>query len=253
MVSPQAFEDDVRRIARQLWPDASMAGAKIIEGQERDGYFETEECIYIIEATCDRRIAKIEKDTSKIQKFITKNKGGEKIAIGYIITLEEPTADQREVVYKACSKYSIKINILSFSQFQSKIIDVKSYLTLRNEYFFGSIHNPITGKYDTNVKYIDGTASDDNMSTWGASRLANAIDSGMKILLVGDYGAGKSMTLRAVYKKLVSIYYSEQNKKFPIYINLREHQKQYDIDEILERHARKLGFEKRAAWFAHGI
>jgi hypothetical protein len=35
----RAFEDDVRRVARMLWPSAAFDGAGIENGRERDGIF----------------------------------------------------------------------------------------------------------------------------------------------------------------------------------------------------------------------
>lgn len=245
--SPEVFENDVRRVARQLWPSAGLSGATNIDGQERDGYFETEECIYIVEATCDRKKSKAEHDATKIQKLIQKKKGGEKAVVGYIVTLDEPTADQRDIVMKIQNKSNVKINILSFSQFQAKIIDVDGYLSLRKEYFFGSIHNPKTGKYDNNLKYVDNSAYDDKSCSWNVNSICESVANGGKFVVIGDYGAGKSMTLRAIYERLVGKYHERSTRKFPVYINLREHQKQFDIDEILERHARKLGFENKSS------
>jgi len=37
------FENEVRRIARELWPQAEYDGSLIVDGRERDGIFETEE------------------------------------------------------------------------------------------------------------------------------------------------------------------------------------------------------------------
>lgn len=48
---PHDFEDEVRRIARELWPAAAFGGSLIVDGRERDGIFETEEFIHVIEAT----------------------------------------------------------------------------------------------------------------------------------------------------------------------------------------------------------
>jgi len=47
----KAFENEVRRIARQLWPAAAHDGAAIINGRETDGVFVTEECVHLIECT----------------------------------------------------------------------------------------------------------------------------------------------------------------------------------------------------------
>src|SRR5947207_2889854 len=48
------FENEVRRVARQLWPDAQYDGAHVVDGLERDGVFETEDCIHLLEATVTR-------------------------------------------------------------------------------------------------------------------------------------------------------------------------------------------------------
>ena len=52
--SDKDFEDEVRRIARLLWPSAEFGGASMEEGRERDGVFETEEFIHILECTTSR-------------------------------------------------------------------------------------------------------------------------------------------------------------------------------------------------------
>ena len=245
--TPEEFESSVRRIARYLWPSAHGA-ARIINGQERDGYFETEECKYIIEATCDRKKAKAEKDANKIKNLIQAERNkDEKPIVGYIITKDDPTAEQVDIVRSIKNKANVIINILSFSQFESKIVDIEDYIRLRNEYKFGSIYDPASGKYSDDLKYIDGTAKDLNDNVWSADQIARYIAQGKGVVLIGDYGVGKSMTLREVFRILVKLYKSRETNKFPVYINLREHQKQDDIDEILERHAKKLGFEKKSS------
>lgn len=245
--TPEEFESSVRRIARYLWPSAH-GGARMINGQERDGYFETEECKYIIEATCDRKKAKAEKDANKIKTLIQAEKGKDgKPIVGYLITKDDPTAEQVEVVRSIRSRANLIINIMSFSQFEAKIIDIEDYIRLRNAYKFGSIYDPASGNYSDSLKYIDGTARDADDSVWPAEKIAHQIALGEHIVLIGDYGAGKSMTLREVFRILVKLYRSRKTTKFPIYINLREHQKQDDIDEILERHAKKLGFENKSS------
>ena len=44
------FENEARRIARELWPQAEHDGALNVDGRERDGIFETEECIISLSA-----------------------------------------------------------------------------------------------------------------------------------------------------------------------------------------------------------
>jgi hypothetical protein len=62
----EAFEDEVRRIARELWPSAELAGAANELGRERDGIFETEDCVHLIEATVPRKVEKVRDDAKKL-------------------------------------------------------------------------------------------------------------------------------------------------------------------------------------------
>ena len=61
--------------------------------------------------------------------------------------------------------------------------------------------------------------------------------------MIGDYGVGKSSTLKEVYRILCADYHRARSYKFPIYINLRDHWGQDNITEILERHARNIGYK----------
>ena len=69
------------------------------------------------------------------------------------------------------------------------------------------------------------------------------ISEGRTVVLLGDYGAGKSMTLREVYRELRSDYFRGQTSKFPVYLNLRDHYGQTDTAEVFTRHSRAIGFE----------
>ena len=60
------FENEVRRVARALWPDARYSGATVLDGRERDGIFETEECVHLLEATTSRKLEKAKQDVSKL-------------------------------------------------------------------------------------------------------------------------------------------------------------------------------------------
>jgi hypothetical protein len=71
----------------------------------------------------------------------------------------------------------------------------------------------------------------------------NGLLEGKQFAVVGQYGAGKSMSLREIYFMLKDKYIRNSTTKFPVYINLREHSGQRDPVELLERHARSIGFE----------
>src|SRR5438046_452041 len=141
------FEDEVRRMARLLWPSAEFDGAAIEEGRERDGIFETDEFVNVVECTVSHGKEKAIEDTAKIAKLIRKltPKHPAKFIRGWFITLDEPTADQRAVVKSAVAKEKIQLVAASFDQFRSRFVDARSYLTQRELYPFGSVRDPNSG------------------------------------------------------------------------------------------------------------
>lgn len=249
----EQFENDVRRIARALWPSAEFSGAAMEGSRETDGIFETEECIHIIEATTSRRQDKAKYDIAKLTKLLDKyqRKSTTHAVRGWFITRDEPTADQRTVT----NKHRSRINTLSFSQFQSQLIDSHSYLNIRERYAFGSIQSPVTGRPQEEVKYVPLDLVDINSKeSVSHHNLLKLIGEGSTIVLLGDYGAGKSMTLREVYRDLRKLHLKNQSARFPVYLNLRDHHGQTDPAEVLTRHATSIGFDKPAhlirAWRA---
>src|SRR5262245_45432086 len=122
----QAFENSVRRIARELWPAARYAGAEMVDGRERDLVFETDDVIYVVEATTDRSKAKAVHDIQKLLDFRRAHARRGKAISCWFVTHDEPTADQRSVVPKDAA-----INVLSFDQFRSKLVRAADYLLAR--------------------------------------------------------------------------------------------------------------------------
>ena len=238
------FEDEVRRIARARWPQAQFDGAAMVNGRERDGIFETDDVIHYVEATRSRREDKAKDDTKKIFALMAEQQRQKSMkgAIGWFVTQHEPTADQREAV-RFHGKGQVKA--VSFSQFQQALVDVPQYFSKRENHFFGSIADPVTGELKSEIKYIplDLTLLG-NGDLIGIEALAAGISIGESFTLLGDYGAGKSMTLRQIYFQLRDYYRKGGTPKFPIYLNLREHSGQDDPSEVLERHARRIGFDK---------
>ncbi|HEY1931832.1 MAG TPA: hypothetical protein VGG99_07470 [Acetobacteraceae bacterium] len=66
-------------------------------------------------------------------------------------------------------------------------------------------------------------------------------DRAARLVVVADFGSGKSMSMREVFYYLRDDFIQKRHSRFPIYINLRDHSGAKYPDEILERHARDLG------------
>ena len=235
------FENEVLRIARALWPSAAYAGATKIDGKETDGVFVTEDCIHVVEATTSRRKEKAKQDMTKIAKNIRLFAARDRTRAirGWFVTRDEPTADQRNLKIGRDNC----INILSFAQFQSKLVDSFEYLSARANYAFGSVRDPETGDILPQIDYVPL-----DIVRLGSSdlvrhkELAKLVADNAIVVLTGDYGAGKSMTLREVYQQLRREHVRGRSSQFPVYLNLRDHYGQDDPSEILSRHARSIGF-----------
>ena len=230
------FEDEVRRIARALWPEAEFSGAGFMDSREVDGIFETEDCIHIVEATTSRRMEKAKQDANKINKLLRKfqGKSGTRAVRGWFVTKDEPTADQRKVT----DKFRSSINVLSFSQFQARLIDSKSYLSARDVYPFGSVRDPATGLHekDKEIEYVALDLVQTSSRTLVPLKgMISMVQSGSTVVLLGDYGAGKSMTLREVYRELRRKHLNSKISFFPVYLNLRDHYGQIDPSEIIRK------------------
>lgn len=219
----------------------------MLDGRERDGIFETEESINFIEATTSMNSGKAKEDTRKIFKSIVEhNKSGTlKFAQGWFITKSEPTAEQRKQVSEHGKG---QVRALSFEQFQQSLIDVRGYISARENHIFGSVKGFKDDSNRPEIPFIEiGLSRLSDGTLFNIESIESDLQSGRKFAIVGQYGAGKSMLLREIFLKIKERYLSKKSIKFPIYINLREHSGQKDPIEILERHARSLGFENPAS------
>ncbi len=237
------FENEVRRIARYKWPTAQFEGAQVIDGQERDGVFETEDAVYFLEATVSENSKKAREDCQKIFKLISAHNRTDSLkpASGWFVTKQEPTAEQRKQVAEFGKG---QVRALSFAQFQQSLVDVRGYLAARKNHKFGSVRD-FSGKSNKpEVSFVEigiSNAADDSILL--IRDIADKLLAGCHVALVGQYGAGKSMTLRELFFLLEGLYAKGSISKFPVYINLREHSGQRDPVELMERHARSIGFE----------
>ena len=193
----QVFEDNVRRIARELWPAAEYDGSTITGGRERDGVFETEECVHFVEATTSKRMEKARYDVNKLEQAIREHnkKGTGKPARGWFVTRDEPYGRPAKHIRPKARVHKG----LSFHQFQGHLVDASAYLSARNHYPFGSIADPVTGAKDPNVNYVPlDLVQRGTSELWKTKDLCAALVNGRSFTVLGDYGAGKSMTLREV-------------------------------------------------------
>lgn len=234
------FEDEVRRIARLLWPIAEYGGAVMDDGRERDGVFISDEYVHLIECTVSRSKAKATEDGEKLARLYRKMqaKHPDKFVKGWFVTFQEPSAEQRTEI----QKHREKIVAVSFDQFRSKLVDARTYLQARQSYPFGSVRDPETGSAHIQLDYVPLGILDRSGKTHSVTQMGKALGTGSRFVLLGDYGAGKSSTKRELFFSAARRFWTSKTLKFPILLNLRDHHGQSEPTEALERHARRVGF-----------
>ncbi|MBV6441949.1 MAG: hypothetical protein EPGJADBJ_03642 [Saprospiraceae bacterium] len=251
MEEGKLFELEVLKIASFLWPDCENGGPHFIEGRERDGVFVTEDVIHLIEVTISKNESKTNQDVKKLSglRDHLKAKHPNKLIKCWFITKHEPTPSQNSIAE------SEGVIAISFLKFQSKLFDAKKYLFRRDRHNFGSVRDP---KTEDALKFEDKFVPTEIIEIDNPSPLSISIISdnlarrGERYVMLGHFGVGKSLTCREIYNKLKISFEKGRINKFPIFINLREHDGQTNPSEAIIRHANTIGFDKPeslvAAW-----
>lgn len=235
------FEVEVLRVARLLYPGTD-GGSTVLAGHERDGVLIGRDVAVAIEATRSRRQDKAEKDSKKLKQVTEALAKAHptKAVRGFLITADEPTADQRDTSKKHGGAY---VSAISFADFSAQLFDAASYLSARTDYPFGSARDPRTNKHKFDGGYIKLDLLElPKSNTWPTDQVASGLQDGKTFVLTGDYGIGKSMTLRELWRELSANYGRNPVSRVPVHLNLRDHAGQEEPAEALHRHATRIGF-----------
>lgn len=178
------FEDEVRNIARSQYSNSIGQGSEMVDGRERDGVFWNGEFYTVVEATTDKTKLKAEKDSKKTHDLVSKLRREGHMARGFLVTLHEPTTEQKSVV----KKYERTLKIISFDEFRSLLFDAQSYINNRSKRRFGSVYDHVEHKHEIPLTdFIEPTLS------WVEERggptmteLADRIKTGRNTVLIAE-------------------------------------------------------------------
>ena len=132
------------------------------------------------------------------------------------------------------------MQILSIDQFRAKLVDIAKYIDCRRGYRFGSMQE-MPASRDFNYIPFDIVSQDDR--TIPLDEIMKLLSQGTRVVILGDYGSGKSSTMREIFMRLSKASTRDRSNRFPILLNLRDHYGQVDATEALERHSKKIGFD----------
>lgn len=247
------FEDEVRNIARNLFSNSPGQGSELIDGRERDGVFWNGSFYTVIEATTLKTKDKAETDAKKTHDLVLKLRQDGHMAQGLLITLHEPTPDQKQVI--KAKKYERTTRIISFDELRAQLFDSLTYINNREKKRFGSVYDHVDNNFEIPLSdFVEPTILDLNTEALVSfSELASELTNGERYVLMAEYGVGKSMILRHLFHRMVNKVRSKKHFRTPVAINLREHLGQTEPVELLERHARANAVDPQklvAAWNA---
>ena len=231
MSSWKKLEEEVKQYAQYIW--SRKAESDRLAGVNFDCVLTISEIEkVVVEVTENKSLDKIRGDISRIQIIRTKMMGENIMVRPYIVCNFQPTQGMKDA-----GKESY-IEVLSFSDFRKKFFDFDTYKHVRSSQTFGSAVDPITGENDeaiyTPVGYEVLNSDEEN-----AERIAQRIIDGKKVILLGDYGTGKSRCFREVFNILSRRV--EETLLYPIAIDLKETWGLESSVEIIRRHFNHLG------------
>ncbi|MCQ8103699.1 hypothetical protein NP590_06250 [Methylomonas sp. SURF-2] len=251
------FEAEVRWIAEAVWglesgscQPSHYPNDPVV--RELDGIARLRDVTHLIMVTTSTKLEKAKSDTKKLNAAETIERKTALAVSKWLITSKQLDAEHIEHARKS------NVTVLTLEQFKQRFFDGRSYLSKREVASFGSARNPS----DNSI-----TISDDAYATLpmvivesvmvnGKKRshieerhtptdikeVCHLIEEGYVVILVAPFGAGKSLTTREIFRIIASKYRTSDHSLVPICLNLREHWGQEYFDEILERHARSIGF-----------
>lgn len=228
----QEFENKTRKIASFIWDRDTHPDE--INGVRIDCVCEIRaDYLIIIEITQENTLSKLRKDLSKfaaVKPFLLSK---QIYAECYFVTENVPNISLVD------TGKGLNVEVLSFESLGKKIIDYSKYYGIRSLLPFGSAIQQDTGKKDI-IKYVPVEYKNDRDGTlYQLSDIAKLLQDSNKVILVGDYGTGKSRCIQELFKYLAE----KRNpaSALPIGIDLRSNWGTRRGSEIIRRHFDDLG------------
>ncbi|MBX8494024.1 NACHT domain-containing NTPase [Pseudomonas cichorii] len=226
------LEDHAREIASIIWHKPAKPDR--IDGVNFDAVIRlSDEEVVLIEITEEHSLEKIRTDVAKIVPVKFNLMGQGVLAKSYIVLREEPTQGMLDIGKPQ------KVNVVSIKTFANLVFNYSNYISLRNSSSFGSAIDPRTGEPDRHeyisVNYVDDT----KRKVLNVQDICDRLTKGENIVLLGDYGTGKSRCVREAFQFLSEK--AEGGASVVLAINLKEHWGAASAAEIIAGHLQRLG------------
>lgn len=213
----------------------ARARAETIAGVKCDCVIDLQNgSVVLIEISKERTLEKLRTDLAKFNVLRPFYFGKQIFPRCHFITLEDPTEALIE------SGKANHVEVQSISQFLNYLFGTLRYSTVRRTKSFGSAVDIYSGQPDE-TKYVKVNYFDEAGAAFSTERIAEELLNGRTIVLIGDYGSGKSRCVKEIFELL----YSQQkiNYRHTIAINLKDNWGLKRASEIITRHFTDIGLE----------
>lgn len=226
----QELESHVRKIASFKWD--KTGSAKVINGVKCDCVLEFKSDYWIIiEITQESTLSKLRTDLAKFDSVKPYLLSQGIYCECYFVCENAPPPSLVE------TGAGRNVTVQGLQEFDKLFFDYEKYANARLEKSFGSAVDPFSGEQDKHkyvpVKYL-GTEKE-----YTITEIAQALRGGNKIILLGNYGTGKSRCIKELFMLLSSM--SKESAFYPLAVNLRENWGVVRGSEIIQRHFTDLG------------
>lgn len=205
----QDVEREVKKIAESVWgvkPESERE-----TGVKCDAVLRLKPTYWVlIEVSKLDNLGKLRDDISKLNLIRSTQMGKGIFCECYFVTSGEHTS-LRE------SGREANVEVHDLDSFASKFIGASQYASERAKLPFGSAVNPDTGAVDAH-QYAAIDYADEHRRRYAIKDIADELKRGRHVVLLGEFGTGKSRCVMEVFRTLVS----ESPVFPPIAINLRD-------------------------------
>lgn len=250
------FEVRALAVARAIHDPSGQQGAVMFRGREHDGVFVDARSVVAFEFTVQRQRDKAVGDAEKVRdilRHLAAEPGNKyKLVQGYVVTAEEPTAEQRAGVNEVARAAEIPIQCLSLISLRRSLIDTEGYIAARRQAPFGSAGFRLSTEAVAaeGVAYVEPQFVEASLSL-DLRALVDRVEDGARLVVTADFGVGKSEALRQAFERMRKAYFkAPAERRFPVHINLRDCYGLRSPGEVLRRHAEDLGFPQESSLLA---
>lgn len=230
-----SFENKVRAVASAIWNGDCKP--QNIGGVAVDGVMIlSRDAQILIEITEERELDKVRRDVNKLQTarnaYLAEHQSFPRCFCVVNGTITRSMLEAGE---------AINVSVLSFDQFANIFFNFEKYSQARLAAAFSSAINPLTGAKDEReyvpVSYLlDGSSKELTLSD-----IADMLRGGKKVVLLGEYGTGKSRCSRELFTSLAHT--AAATNLYPMALDLRDFWGLRRASELITRHLGELGLD----------